>query len=135
MQGPDCVSGDGQHHSCCLHKQGGRYEIRVSLCPPLVTALLVQPQANSAGRLNVIADKLIQTEWSLLQDVFHHLCVRVHTPQMDLFATRFNHKLPLFMFPVLDQSASRVDALNLPLEELDAYVFPPVSLFGQVVSK
>ena len=48
MQGPDCVSGDEQHHSCCLHKQGGRYEIRLSLCPPLETALLVQPQANSA---------------------------------------------------------------------------------------
>ena len=47
MQGPDCVSGDGQHHSCCLIKQGGRYEIRLSLCPLLDTALLVQPQANS----------------------------------------------------------------------------------------
>ena len=47
-QGPDCVSGDRQHHSCCLHKQGDKYEIRLSLCPPLETALLVQSQANSA---------------------------------------------------------------------------------------
>ena len=38
---------NGQHHSGCLHKQGGRYEIRLSLCPPLETALLVQSQANS----------------------------------------------------------------------------------------
>ena len=42
MQESDSVSGHGQHHSCCLHKQGWRYEIRLSLCPPLETALLVQ---------------------------------------------------------------------------------------------
>ena len=47
MQESDSVSGHGQHHSCCLHKQGRRYEIRLSLCPPLETALLVQSQANS----------------------------------------------------------------------------------------
>ena len=53
------------------------------------------------GRLNVIADKLsrlnqtIQTEWSLLPDVFQSLCSKWHRPQIDLFATRFNHKLPV----------------------------------------
>ena len=55
------------------------------------------------GRLNVIADKLsrlnqtIQTEWSLLPDVFQRLCSKWHRPQIDLFATRFSHKLPLFV--------------------------------------
>ena len=45
------------------------------------------------GRLNVIADKLsrlnqtIQTEWSLLPDIFQRLCSRWHRPQIDLFAT------------------------------------------------
>ena len=45
------------------------------------------------GRLNVIADKLsrlgqtIQTEWSLLQEVFQAICSRWHRPQIDLFAT------------------------------------------------
>ena len=53
------------------------------------------------GHLNVIADKLsrlgqtIQTEWSLLPEVFQELCNRWHQPHVDLFATRFNHKLPL----------------------------------------
>ena len=48
------------------------------------------------GRLNVVADKLsrlgqtIQTEWSLLPEVFQMLCSRWHWPQIDLFATRFN---------------------------------------------
>ena len=55
---------------------------------------------HSPGRLNVIADKLsrlgqtIQTEWSLHREVFQAICSRWHQPQVDLFATRFNNKLP-----------------------------------------
>ena len=60
------------------------------------------------GHLNVIADKLsrlgqtIQTEWSLLPEVFQQICIQWHRPQIDLFATRFNHKLPQFVSPVPD---------------------------------
>ena len=45
------------------------------------------------GRLNVIADKLsrhsqvVQTEWSLSQQVFYLLCSKWGRPQVDLFAT------------------------------------------------
>ena len=84
------------------------------------------------GRLNVIADKLsrlgqtIQTEWPLLLEVFQ---------QIDLFATRFNHKLPRFVSPVPDSLAVAVDALTLPWEDLDAYAFPPTAILGKVVEK
>ena len=93
------------------------------------------------GRLNVIADKLsrlgqtIQTEWSLLPEVFQTICIRWHWPQIDLFATRFNNKLPLFVSPVPDPLATAVDALSLPLEDLDAYAFPPAAILGKVVKK
>ena len=93
------------------------------------------------GHLNVIADKLsrlnqvIQTEWSLLPEVFAQLCRRWHLPSVDLFATRFNHKLPKFVSPVPDQSAWAVDALSLHWEKLDAYAFPPTALLSQVVTK
>ena len=93
------------------------------------------------GRLNVIADKLsrlgqtIQTEWSLLPEVFQKLCSKWHRPQIDLFATRFNHKLPLFVSPVPDTLAVAVDALTLPWEDLDAYAFPPTAILGKVVEK
>ena len=93
------------------------------------------------GRLNVIADKLsrlgqtIQTEWSLLPEVFHQICNQWHWPQIDLFATRFNHKLPQFVSPVPDSLAVAVDALTLPWEELDAYAFPPTAILGRVVEK
>ena len=93
------------------------------------------------GHLNVIADKLsrlnqvIQTEWSLLPEVFAQICRHWHRPSVDLFATRFNHKLPRFVSPVPDQSAWGVDALSLPWEDLDAYAFPPTALLHQVVTK
>ena len=93
------------------------------------------------GCLNIIVDKLsrhiqvIQTEWSLSQQVFNLLCSRWARPHVDQFATQFNRKLPKFVSPVPDQTAWAVDALSLPWENLDAYAFPPVSLLSQVISK
>ena len=80
------------------------------------------------GRLNVIADKLsrlgqtIQTEWSLLPEIFHKVCHTWHRPQIDLFATRFNHKLPQFVSPVPDPLAVAV-------------ADPPTAILGKVVAK
>ena len=90
---------------------------------------------------NVVADKLsklgqtIQTEWSLLQEVFQTICSRWCRPQIDLFATRFSNKLPLFVSPVPDPLATAVDALSLPWEDLDTYAFPPAAILGKVVEK
>ena len=93
------------------------------------------------GWLNVVADKLsrlgqtIQTEWSLLPEVFQTICYRCHRPQIDLFATRFNNKLPQFVSPVPDPMATAVDSLSRPWEDLDAYAFPPAAILGKVVEK
>ena len=93
------------------------------------------------GRLNVIADKLsrlgqtIQTEWSLHPAVFQAVCSRWHQPKVDLFATRFNNKLPQFVSPVPDPQAWAVDALSLSWEDLDPYAFPPAAILGKVVEK
>ena len=48
LQGPDCIDSNGQHDCGFLHQQGGRYEIRLSLSPPLETSVLVLPQRNSS---------------------------------------------------------------------------------------
>ena len=93
------------------------------------------------GWLNVVADKVsrlgqtIQTEWSLLPEVFQIICNRWNRPQIDLFATRFKNKLPLFVSPVPDPLATAVDALSLSWEDLDAYAFPPAAILGKVVEK
>ena len=92
------------------------------------------------GWLKVVADKLsrlgqtIQTEWSLLPEVFQTICSRWYRPKIDIFATRFN-KFPLFVSPVPDPLATAVDALSLPWEDLDTYAFPPAAILGKVVEK
>ena len=91
------------------------------------------------GRLNVIVDKLsrlgqtIQTEWSLHPEVFKAISSRWHQPQVDLFATRFNNKLPQFVSPGPDPQAWAVDALSPSWENLDPYAFPPAAILGKVV--
>ena len=93
------------------------------------------------SHLNVIADKLsrlgqtIQTEWSLSPKIFQAICSRWHQPTVDLFATRFNNKLPQFVSPVPDPQAWAVDALSLSWEGLDPYAFPPAAILGKVVEK
>ena len=48
VQGSDCSCGDGQYHSGLLHKQTRGYEVRLSLCPPLETPVLVPSQGHNA---------------------------------------------------------------------------------------
>ena len=40
---------------------------------------------------------------------------------VDLFATKLNHKLPMYVSPVPDSQAWETDALNFSWEGLDAY--------------
>ena len=90
------------------------------------------------GQLNMIADKLsrlgqtVQTEWSLHPEVFKAICSQGHQPKVDLFVTRFNHKLLQFVSPVPDPQAWAVDALSLSWENLDPYALPPAAILGKV---
>ena len=36
-----------QHHSCGIHQQGRRYEVRLTLCPSMATPVLVQSETSS----------------------------------------------------------------------------------------
>ena len=62
-------------------------------------------QQASKNNLNYRLGQTIQTEWSLLPEVFQAIYNRWHRPQIDLFATRFNNKLTHFMSPVPDPQA------------------------------
>lgn len=93
------------------------------------------------GVQNVLADALSRpdkpspTEWMLHPEAFLLLCRQVHRPLVDLFATRFNHQLPVYVSPIPDPAAWSVDALSLPWEGLDAYAFPPPVLMPKVLAK
>ena len=91
--------------------------------------------------MNLVADqlsrshKILHTEWSLNPQVFQWLSQIDFHPQIDLFATRFNHKLPLYVSPVPDPQALAVDALEMSWSGLLLYSFPPTALCPIVVRK
>ena len=111
-----------QYYSSSLHKQGRRNEVG----PTMENLDLVFPATSDSkssthprpfkcdSRQATQAGSDHPTEWSLLPEVFQQICNQWHLPQIDLFATRFNHKLPQFVSPVPDSLAVAVDALTLP---------------------
>ena len=56
-------------------------------------------------------------------------------PNVDLFVTRFNHKLSLYVSPVQDNKALAIDALSMDSNHLHAYAFPPFILIPAVLEK
>ena len=93
------------------------------------------------GVRNVLADALsrpnrsMATEWSLHPEIFRQLQNSFDVGAVDLFATRINYKLPLFVSPYPDPKAWKVDALNISWENLVAYAYPPPALLNAVVDK
>ena len=93
------------------------------------------------GKLNAIADglsrrnQLLTTEWSLCPRVLERIWQKWHRPLVDLFATRFNHKLPAYVSPCPDPQAWGVDALSISWDGLDAYAYPPTSMLQQTLQK
>ena len=71
------------------------------------------------GSLNVIADGLTRrnqiqsTELSLSPQIFKKVSRIWESPQVDLFSTSLNKKLPLYVSPIPDPQAWAVDALNI----------------------
>jgi len=92
------------------------------------------------GKENSIADALSRiaqspTEWSLDPTVAEQVFRVLHRPEVDLFASPLNHKLPRFCTRVPMPGAWAVDALVLDWAFLDGYAFPPFALVGRVVEK
>ena len=92
-----------------------------------------------AGVKNVVADGLsrnvpLSSEWSLDVHSFQLLCRREFVPEVDLFATRENHKVPQFVSPLPDPLAVAVDAFSLDWNRWRRiYLFPPSALILRVL--
>ena len=56
-------------------------------------------------------------------------------PHVDLFATRINHKLPLYVSPVPDNQALAIDVLSMNWNFLHAYEFPSAILIPSLLAK
>ena len=88
---------------------------------------------------NVTADALsrdtpIESEWSLDEQSFSFIIETVPDLQIDLFATKSNHRLRTYVAPHSDPQAAGVDAMNLDWNQWERiYLFPPVNLLMNVL--
>jgi len=93
------------------------------------------------GKLNVIADQLsrqgqiLPTEWTLHLDVVEEIFLKWGTPNLDLFATKHNHRCAIYVSPVPDRQALDVDALSISWEGMWAYAYPPTKILMLVLNK
>ena len=118
------ITSDNTSVVAYINKQGGTKS--AELCA-LMWRILTWCHLNNVtlrarhvpGSLNVIADGLARrnqiqsTEWSLSPQIFKQISKLWESPQVDLFATSLNKKLPTYVSPIPDPQAWAVDALNI----------------------
>ncbi|XP_041357753.1 uncharacterized protein LOC121374713 [Gigantopelta aegis] len=106
---------------------------------------IVLTAKHTPSSVNDLVDALsrrspVQTEWMLHKVVAGRILRLWGSPQVDMFATRLNHQLPVFVSPVFvspvpDTLALEYDALNMDWTGLDLYAFPPPVLLSKVLAK
>ena len=91
------------------------------------------------GVMNEEADRLSRkfnefTEWALPEKVFRDITHGL-TIDIDLFATRLNHKCKKYVSWHADPGAWKIDAFSFKWSKYFTYVFPPFALIARVVTK
>ena len=140
------LSTDNSTVATYINKQGGTKS--VDLCA-LTWRILTWTKRNNItlsakhipGCLNVMADllsrshKVLNTEWSLNPQIFRELTKKLGTPNIDMFATYLNNKLPTYVSPFPDPAAWAMDAMSIDWTDLHLYAYPPTNLLTKVISK
>ena len=136
-----------QHNSGLIYQQARRNTFSQPLRRGVEDPHLVLEQhiivrvCHIPGRVNVLADRLsrmdkpIKTEWALDQSIANSVFQMFNYPNVDLFATGFNHKLSLYIPPVLDSQALAIDAFSMNWNLLHVYAFPPAISIPSVLAK
>ena len=93
-----------------------------------------------AGKLNVRADAQSRNfsdkhEWTLNSSVFTDILSQYPELNIDLFATRLNHKLPTYCSWKPDPGCSFIDAFSVNWGTHIFYAFPPFSLIPRCLQK
>ena len=69
------------------------------------------------GKFNILADRLlrldrpVKMEWASDQSIANSIFQMLNYSNVDLFATQFNHTLPLYVSPIPDSHALAIDIL------------------------
>ena len=132
-------SGDGQYNSCRLCEQEGGHSVTFSVPTSLGTVVL-PADPGLMGDSPSLADAAsrvfnLRTEWMLRKDVFQDIAHHFYLPEIDLFASRLNHQLPLYVSRLPDPSAAAVDAFQQDWSQWKSFIHPPVVLLSRILQK
>ena len=95
-----------------------------------------------AGVDNVQADRLsrrdMNKELQLSPIVFCNIVTKLREyvrPDIDLFASKFNHQLPFYVSWSRDPCAFAIDAFSLSWDNIIPFIFPPFCLISRILDK
>ena len=96
--------------------------------------------AHIPGKHNILADKASRefvdaAEWMLPPEIFSGIIEKFGTPDIDLFASRLNKQLPVYVSWKPDPDSAYIDAMLLNWSGRFIYAFPPFSMLWPVISK
>ena len=96
--------------------------------------------AHIPGVENVLADRRSRVfadnlEWELNESLFAKIVKIFGQPEIDLFATRLNKKVPVYVSWGPEPEAFAVDAFSIVWTDHFFYAFPPFSCVGQAIQK
>jgi hypothetical protein len=75
-------------------------------------------------------------EWEIKDEIFEKICKIWQKPDIDLFASRLNNKLPIYCSWKPDPYATYIDAFTLDWGILKClYIFPPFSVVSRCIRK
>ena len=126
-----------------INKQGGTRSW--TLCQEAMTLYewafnhqVMLQAVHRPGVNNELADYLSRnrpdpTEWSLSKRACRMLFQRWGTPQVDLFASSSNHKLPVWFSRTYHPEATAVDAFHQNWSGLFVYAHPPFKLIRKTL--
>ena len=140
------ICGDNTTSLAYLKKGGGTRSLSLSL---LAEEILIWAHTHQIhldpefvpGNLNVVADNLsrvsqiITTEWTIDLSVLEIVWQAWGRPVVDLFATKHNNRLPIYVSPVRDPEAMATNAFAIPWNNMNAYAYPPAPLVPRCIEK
>ena len=128
-----------------VNKMGGAHSLACDAIAQQIWAWAIEHQtwlsaSHIAGVLNTAADRRSRvftdnTEWELSEEAFALVTRHFGFPEVDLFASRLNHKLPMYMSWEHDPGALAVDAFLHPWTYDLHYAYPPCSLMTRTIQK
>ncbi|XP_061709647.1 uncharacterized protein LOC133519626 isoform X1 [Cydia pomonella] len=77
----------------------------------------------------------VDTEWELAEDIFNIIVNKFGAPDLDLFASRINHKCDKYISWHRDPFAWNIDAFTVKWNSTFFYAFPPFGILLKVLHK